>query len=89
MNKIEDLFKENVDIALDQLRKGIIKEFISEVIPFNFVLKYLTKKYQFKEKDFFFDEKGNYSLIIENDLKLKVYGNIIEQLKIKIIESKN
>ena len=48
MNQIEQTFKDNLDIGLDQLEKGIIDIFITSIIPLPWVLSYIEEKYQYK-----------------------------------------
>lgn len=48
MNQIEQTFKDNIDIGLDQLEKGIIDTFTTSIIPLPWAIDYIENKHQYK-----------------------------------------
>ena len=85
MNQIEQTFKDNIDVGLDQLDKGIIDEFTTSVIPFPWLVDVIESKYKYNIDRTYIDNNYEYSFVYKSGKKkLYIGGNFIQgPIKIK------
>ena len=85
MNQIEQTFRDNIDVGLDQLSKGIIDDFTTSVIPFPWLVDIIETKYKYDIDRTYIDNNYEYSFIYKlGKKKLYIAGNFIQgAIKIK------
>lgn len=78
MNQIEQTFIDNIEIAIDQLNKGIIDTFKSSVIPLPFVCDYLSDKHNYTIHRSHVDPEYTFVFILKNNKKqMNILGNFV------------
>lgn len=79
MNQIEQTFKDNIDVGLDQLNKGIIDNFTTSIIPFSWLVDIIETKYKYNIDRTYIDNNYEYSFVYKLEKKkLYISGNFIQ-----------